>query len=140
MSFEVAKEKAFRYLLVSKKTEQEVRDKLKKLKVDDDIIDKVINYLIELNYINDEEYLDAYIRQCMRLLNYSVFEIKQKMLQKGIKKCIIEKKINELSETSYENNVIARLLNSKLKNMEDIKQKHYLYRRGFKISDYNSEY
>ncbi len=140
MSFEFAKEKALRYLLVSKKTEQEVRDKLKKLKVDNDIIDKVINYLTELNYINDEEYLDAYIRQCMRLLNYSVFEIKQKMLQKGIKKCIIEKKLDELNNTNYENDIINRLLNSKLKNMESIKQKQYLYRRGFKISDYNSEY
>ena len=75
MDFEIAKEKAVRYLVTAKKTEHEVRLKLKKSKFSEEIIDDVVNYLIKINYINDEDYVDAYIRQCMHLLNYSIFEI-----------------------------------------------------------------
>lgn len=137
MDFEIAKEKAVRYLVVAKKTEYEVRMKLKKSKFSDDIIDEVINYLIKIDYINDEEYVDAYIRQCMHLLNYSIFEIKQKLLQKGIKKYIIEEKVDKLKENEYEKKLIQKLMSGKLKNMEEIKVKKYLYRRGLSSSSFN---
>ena len=131
MSFEVAKEKALRYLVTAKKTEYEVRNKLKKSNFEESIIDNVISYLKDLDYINDNDYIDAYIRQCMRLQNYSIYEIKNKLLQKGIKKDIIDKKLEVLRQSSYEQELVNKLLNSKLKNMEEIKQKQYLYRRGF---------
>ncbi len=131
MSFEVAKEKALRYLVTAKKTEYEVRNKLKKNNFEESIIDDVISYLKDLDYINDNDYIDAYIRQCMRLQNYSIYEIKNKLLQKGIKKDIIDKKLEVLRQSSYEQELVNKLLNSKLKNMEEIKQKQYLYRRGF---------
>ena len=135
MNFEVAKEKALRYLVMAKKTEKEVRNKLQKVHCEEEIIDNVIEYLKDLKYIDDEEYVDAYIRQCMRLQNYSIFEIKNKLLQKGIKKYIIEEKISKLSQTGYENELINKLINGKLKDMEPLKQRQYLYRRGFKTID-----
>lgn len=132
MDFEVAKEKAIRYIGISRKTEYEVFQKLKKLKFDDEIINKVIEYIKNLNYLNDHEYVDAYIRQCMRLQNYSIYEIKNKLLQKCIKKDIIDEKIEVLYESDYEKNVVEKLLKGKLKNTDDEKRKAYLYRRGFK--------
>lgn len=132
MDFEVAKEKAIRYIGISRKTEYEVFQKLKKLKFDDEIINKVIEYIKNLNYLNDHEYVDAYIRQCMRLQNYSIYEIKNKLLQKGIKKDIIDEKLEVLYESDYEKNVVEKLLKGKLKNADDEKRKAYLYRRGFK--------
>ena len=83
MSFEAAKEKAIKYIVVAKKTKQEVRNKLTKSGFDDETIEEVISYLEKLNYLDDNEYVDAYIRQCMRLQSYSIYEIKQKLLQKG---------------------------------------------------------
>ena len=140
MELEIAKQKAIAYLVKSKKTEYEVALKLKKLGFESEIIDDVINYFKNLGYIDDNEYVDAYMRQCMRLQNYSLFEIKNKLLQKGIKKDIIEEKLQKFEEKNYdyEKNIVEKLLKSKLKNMEDIKQKQYLYRRGFKnISIYD---
>lgn len=133
MSFEVAKEKAVAYLVRAKRTENEVRLKLKKLSFEENIIDDVILYLKNLHYIDDIEYVDAYIRQCMRLLQYSTFEIRQKLLQKGIKKDIIIEKIESLNDSDYEKKLIHKLLNGKLKSMEPLKQKQYLYRRGFHL-------
>lgn len=139
MDFEIAKEKAVRYLVTAKKTEHEVRLKLKKSKFSEEIIDDVVNYLIKINYINDEDYVDAYIRQCMHLLNYSIFEISQKLLQKGIKKYIIEEKVEKLRNTNYENELTQKLLKGKLKNMEEVKVKKYLFRRGLLKSSFDFE-
>ncbi len=133
MDFETAKEKAIKYIVIARKTSHEVRLKLQKIGVDEDIIDDVIEYLTNLDYINDGEYVDAYIRQCMRLQNYSIYEIKNKLLQKGIKKYIIEEKIEKLNDSDYEENIVSKLLNGKLKDYDELKQKQYLYRRGFKI-------
>ena len=140
MELEIAKQKAIAYLMRSKKTSNEVMLKLRKLGFSNDITQEVISYFTELGYIDDNEYVDAYMRQCMRLQNYSLFEIKNKLLQKGIKKDIIEEKLQVLEDSNYERELVTKLLNGKLKNMEDIKQRQYLFRRGFKnISLYNDD-
>lgn len=145
MDYEVAKEKAIRYIVIARKTEEEVRKKLRKSGFDEKIIDKVIIHLIKLDYINDTDYVDAYIRQCMRLLNYSIYEIKNKLLQKGIKKDIIEEKLQILYESDYEEKIVKKLLKGKLKSMEPLKKKQYIFRRGFKCKilideDYDEYY
>lgn len=132
MDYEVAKEKAIRYIVLARKTEEEVRKKLRRAGCEEKIIDKVIKYLTKLDYINDSEYVDAYIRQCMRLLNYSIYEIKNKLLQKGIKKDIIEEKLLILYSSNYEEKIVDKLLSGKLKSMDPLKKKQYLFRRGFK--------
>ncbi len=138
MDFEAAKQKALKYIGISKKTEYEVTQKLIKLGYNQDIVDKVISYLLDIGYINDYEYVNAYIKQSKRLLNYSTFEIKQKLLQKGIKKDIIEEKLDILKESNYDRLLFDKLISGKCKNMDSLKQKQYLYRRGLS-SDYIDE-
>lgn len=132
MDYANALEVAICYIGISKKTEYEVRQKLIKKKVEAHIIDKVIEYLKELNYINDKAYVDAYIVQNMRLLKYSIKEITYKLLQKGIKKDIMEDKLIILAKKDYENKVIKKIINSKGQRLDELKLKGYIYRRGFK--------
>ena len=54
-----------------------------------------------------------------------------KLIQKGIDKNLVHKKMEEFNGKEYERLLIEKLLNGKLKNMEPLKQKAYLYRRGF---------
>ena len=131
MDFETAKAKAIKYIGISKKTEYEVIMKLKRLNCEDEIIENVIEYITKLGYINDSEYVDAYIGQNMRLSSMSIYEIKQKLLQKGIKKYIIEEKLQVLYDTDYESKVLEKLYSSKFKNMDELKIKKYLYTKGF---------
>ena len=133
MDFEEAKQKAIKYLGISKKTKYEVEQKLKRVGYSQEIIDMVISYLLDIGYINDIDYVQSYIRQNERFLSYSVFEIKQKLLQKGIKKDIIEKEIIPLEESGYDKELIKKLDNTKCKGMEPLKRKQYLYRRGLRI-------
>ena len=135
MELEIAKQKAIAYLVKSKKTSSDVTLKLKKLNFSDEIIEEVVSYFTELGYINDNEYVDAYMRQCMRLQNYSLFEIKNKLLQKGIKKDIIENEITILEDLEYDNKVYEKLMLTKCKDMEPLRLKQYLYRRGLKVDE-----
>lgn len=90
-----------------------------------------MSILPNFGYINDYDYVDAYIRQNMRLCSMSIYQIKQKLLQKGIKKYIIEEKLQELYDTDYESKVLERLYSSKFKNMDELNIKKYLYTKGF---------
>jgi len=128
-----ARDKAIRYIGISKKTEYEVKNKLKGLKIASSVIEQEIEYLKELGYIDDVEYVKSYIKQCDKMHNYSLYEISNKLLQKGIKASIIEQEIDILRETNYEEKVRDKLINGKLKSYDEIKQKNYLYRRGFKV-------
>ena len=93
MNFEQAKERAVKYLVLALRTEKEVKDKLRKLNVEEDIIDEVCEYLKGLGYINDVYYTEAYLRQCESIPKYSKYEIKMKLIQKGIDKDLASEKI-----------------------------------------------
>ena len=134
MNFEQAKERAVKYLVLALRTEKEVKDKLRKLNVEEDIIDEVCEYLKGLGYINDVYYTEAYLRQCESIPKYSKYEIKMKLIQKGIDKDLATEKIANNLNPNYEVKIVDKLMNGKLKNMEPLKQKAYLYRRGFKVS------
>ena len=127
-----AREKAIKYIGISKKTEYEIRNKLKGLKITSSVIDEEIEYLKELGFIDDIQYTKSYLRQCDKLIQYSIYEITQKLLKKGISLDIIEENIGNLKESDYEARVIQKLLNGKLKTYDVKKQKAYLYKRGFR--------
>ena len=70
MDYETAKEKAVRYLVLALRTEEEVKNKLRKLNVEEGIIVQVTEYLKSIGYIDDEKYVEAYIRQCINIPKY----------------------------------------------------------------------
>lgn len=135
MEYIVAKEKAIKYIGISKKTEFEVNKKLKSLGVDSLTISKVIDYLNELGYLDDVDYVRSYIRQNVKMLKYSKYELKQKLLQKGVKVSIIDSEFDNNLPESYELDVKNKLLSGKLKDYDSVKQREYLYRRGFSLDN-----
>ena len=80
-------------------------------------------------------YTEAYLRQCESIPKYSKYEIKMKLIQKGIDKDLATEKIANNLNQNYEVKIVDKLMNGKLKNMEPLKQKAYLYRRGFRLTD-----
>ena len=129
----IAREKAIKYIGISKKTEYEVRQKLKRLQVTSSVIDEEIEYLKELGYIDDMDYTRSFVKQCYKMMQYSIYEIKNKLLQKGVNASIIEVELELLIDSDYELNTVEKLKNGKLKSYDEEKIKIYLYRRGFKL-------
>ena len=129
----LARDKAIRYIGISKKTEYEVRQKLKRLQVTSSVIDEEIEYLKELGFIDDNDYVKCFVRQCAKLKQYSIYEIYNKLLQKRLQTSIIEEELELLKDSDYEEQVKEKLMNGKLKSYDEEKKKAYFYRTGFKF-------
>lgn len=130
MDYENARQRAIKFIALSKKTKHEVINKLEKLSFDEQVISRVVYDLENIGYIDDIDYILSYIKQNIKFLKYSKFEIKQKLLQKGLDKAEVDKQIVLLDNIKYDKELIKKLLDTKLKNMDMQKQKAYLYRRG----------
>ena len=95
--FDKLKTKVLKYILFKKRTEQEVRQKFRE--DSGEMLDDVIEELKELNYINDENYIQRAVNEFKNLKNMSIKEIQYKLMTKGLKKDIIDN-YNSLKELS----------------------------------------
>ena len=134
------KERAIYIITNYSKTEKQLRDKLKQSKkYSETVIDETIKFLKKHNFINDEDYAKRFIE--LHKNTYSIKVLKQKLLQKGIKKDLIES-VFEDSEVKFdEEGIIKKLLLKKCPDYYEIehdmepkeKQKllAFLFRKGF---------
>lgn len=121
------------------KTEKELKDKLKKKGYDETSIDYAIEKAKSYNYINDENYVDTFIRTRAIPSSWGENKIISTLLQKGIDKNVIKEKIEELynSDDKYENalNLAIKKKNT-LSKYDEKKQKERIYSfltsKGFK--------
>ena len=81
--FEIGKEIAIKYIAFKKRTEKEVITKLEVLNYSPSIIDKIIDYLKETDYINDERYLEKYFEELKMVKNWSARHVKQDLYNRG---------------------------------------------------------
>lgn len=129
----IVEDKLMKYVVFKKRTENEVKNKCKMLKYDDEQTDEIIEYLKENGYINDENYVDRYIKNVLRLKECSIKEIKIDLIKRGVDEDLIEKYITEEVE-EFEENSAKNLARKKLKTMELDKVKRYLLNKGFTYS------
>ena len=68
----ILEDKLVKYVVFKKRTVNEVRQKCKTLKYEEETIEEIIEYLIENGYLNDENYVERYIQNVMKLKNCSI--------------------------------------------------------------------
>lgn len=100
-SFIRCKESALRIIERSYKTEKEMRDKLKLKGYEDNSISKSIEFLKEYNFINDTNYVKAFISD--KLNSAGSQKIKYTLMQKGICKDIIDEELSKLNKDNEKN-------------------------------------
>lgn len=137
--FKRAKTLAFQFLKIRNRSEQETRIQLSKKKISSQIIDRTIQYLKNLELINDRQFARDWIH--MRLqkpfgLRRIFFELKQK----GISDEILEEESKVVPRAESEERIVETLARKRLeryKNLDETKQKRrvfeYLVRRGFDV-------
>lgn len=94
--FSYGKNLALYYISFQVRTQKQVYDYLKKHDLENTIIQKIIEELIKENWINDQKYVESFLRQNMTNGDKGPQLIKQKLMQKGISDKIIEKVISEV--------------------------------------------
>lgn len=112
--FDKQKTKVLKYILYKKRTENEIRTKFSK-DIDEEMLNDIIEYLKEAEYINDYEYIEKTINQYMLLKNLSIKEIKYKLYSKGIDKRLLEKYIEKNYDilNKYEKKSAQNIINKK---------------------------
>ena len=129
--FDKLKTKVLKYVLYKKRTEQEVRQKFNDFS--GKLLDVVINYLKEENYINDSSYIEKSINEIKKLKNFSIKEIKYKLLSKGLSKDIIQDYIDNNKEDliEYEINSAKSIILKKSNVMEYNDILNFLRKKGY---------
>ncbi|WP_168198341.1 regulatory protein RecX [Crassaminicella thermophila] len=137
-TYQKAKSKALKLLHFSSRTEKEMREKLKKYEYSDEIIDRVILFLKEYNFINDQELAKQMVKSKSKEKKYGQNRIKQDLYRKGMDIELIENIITEEldRETEYEN--ALSLAQKKVKTIKDTDKRkiyeklgRYLVYRGY---------
>ena len=132
-TFSRGKERALYILERSDKTESELRIKLRQNDYKDEIIDEILRFLREYDYINDSRYAYKYTRYKSKSRSHK--QIRLELLKKGVPSDIIK----EIFDTDQRSEIeTIKYLIKKRKtdccNMED-KERYalinYLMRKGF---------
>lgn len=129
--FDKLKTKVLKYVLYKKRTEREVRQKF--AENTGNLLDNVIEYLREENYINDSAYVEKSINELIKLKNLSIKEVKYKLLAKGISVNMVDDYIVDHKEKmlKYEINSAKNILNKKSNTMEQEDIMNYLRKKGY---------
>ena len=129
--FDKLKTKVLKYILFKKRTEQEVRQKFRE--DSGELLDDVIEKLKELDYINDEIYIQKAINEFRNLKNMSIKEIEYKLMSKGLKKDIINNYIyiNKEELLNYEIKSAKNIFIKKQNLLETEEIINYLKKKGY---------
>ncbi len=136
--FDKEKTKVLKYIIYKKRSEQEIRNKFAKT-IDENMLEDIIEYLKEANYINDKEFIEKTINNFKILKNLSIKEMKYKLMAKGLNKDDIEDYFYENKEEleEYEIKSASNIIYKKSDSMEQDEIKQYLLKKGYKRDSIN---
>ena len=136
--FDKEKTKVLKYIIYKKRSEQEIRNKFAKT-IDENMLEDIIEYLKEANYINDKEFIERTINNFKILKNLSIKEMKYKLMAKGLNKDDIEDYFYENKEEleEYETKSASNIIYKKSDSMEQDEIKQYLLKKGYKMDSIN---
>lgn len=134
--FSQAKNKAFNYLSYRERTIKEMETKLRKKDFSEQIIKKVIDYLLENDYLNEERFAEMWIRSRKRHHPRGRRLIYKELKHKGLKSKLINSALNQYLKREEEIEMAKYLTDKWLRRRtkEDsasYKLKNYLANKGF---------
>ena len=134
--FDREKIRVLKYILYKKRSEYEIRNKFSKT-INENMLDDIIEYLKEAQYIDDKVYIEKTINNFIALKNLSIKEIRYKLLSKGLNKNEIEDYIANNAEElkEYEIKSAKNIIYKKSVTMEEEEIKSFLIKKGYKYEN-----
>ena len=129
--FDKLKTQVLKYVLYKKRSEAEIRQKFSKNA--GKMLDNVVQYLMENDYINDDIYIEKTVNEFQRLKNMSIKEVEYKILSKGISKDKIDNYIYKNKEEllEYEINSAKNIFIKKQNTLNKEEIILYLKKKGY---------
>jgi regulatory protein len=139
-----AKQSALTYATYKLRSRHEVIKKLNSLEVESTIIDKVMEFLEEYNFVNDKEYIKAFINDKTNINKHSLKRIKYDLKSKGLNMTLVDEVLEDYSLVDLELENVTTLYQKKYNQIEarnkytdyEIEQKtmQYLMNKGYNYS------
>ena len=133
-------DKMAKYCAYQERCVKDVRDKLKTFEIPEEEKTKIIDYLLDNRFVNDERFTKAFIGGKINQSGWGVNKIRFHLVQKGIDKDIIEDALGQTDEEVYRQRLIE-ILKTKAKTVKassDFEKKRklaaYAMQKGFEGS------
>ena len=133
-------DKMAKYCAYQERCVKNVRDKLKTFDIPEEDKTKILDYLLDNRFVNDERYAKAFVRGKVNQSGWGVNKIRFHLIQKGINKDIIEEALGQTDEKVYRQRLIE-ILKTKAKTVKadsDFEKKRklaaYAMQKGFEGS------
>jgi len=94
-------EKIQSYCLYQDRCIKEVKNKLYSFKVSSQLVENIVEYLIDNDYLNEERYTKMFIQGKLRIKKWGRIKLKYELRSKGIDIKIINEHINQINEDDY---------------------------------------
>lgn len=96
-------EKIQSYCLYQDRCVMEVKNKLYSFKVSSQLVENIVEYLIDNDYLNEERYTKMFIQGKLRIKKWGRIKLKYELRSKGIDIKTINEHINQITEEDYMN-------------------------------------
>lgn len=94
------KNQALKIIEKSFKSEKEIQDKLLNKGYEEKAVARILDFLVEYNFVNDEKYAEMFIRE--KISSNGKNKIKYLLLKKGISEDVIQDKLNDVKKEDEE--------------------------------------
>ena len=114
-------EKMRSYCIYQERCILEVKKKLTRLQVAPKSKSKIIDHLIEDDYLNEVRFSKSFIQGKLRIKKWGRIKLNYELKIRGIKKFIIDKEINKISKEDYYQ-YFNEFSNNKIKTLKGSKE------------------
>ena len=133
-------DKMAKYCAYQERCVKDVRDKLKTYDIPQEDSDKILDYLLDSRFVNNERFAKSFVRGKINQSGWGLNKIRFHLMQKGIAKDIIDEALGQTDEKVYRQRLID-ILKTKSKTIKaetDFERKRklaaYAMQKGFEAS------
>ena len=130
-------DKMAKYCAYQERCVKDVRDKLKTFDIPEEEKSKILDYLLDNRFVNDERFAQSFVRGKVNQSGWGMNKIRFHLMQKGIDKELIDEALGQTDEAVYRQRLID-ILKTKSKTIKadsDFEKKRklaaYAMQKGF---------
>ena len=130
-------DKMAKYCAYQERCVKDVKDKLKTFDISEEEKTKILDYLLDNRFVNDDRFAKAFVRGKVNQSGWGVNKIRFHLIQKGIDKDIIDEALGQTDNEVYRQRLIG-ILKTKSKTIKadsDFEKKRklaaYAMQKGF---------
>jgi len=133
-------DKMAKYCTYQERCVKDVRDKLKTFDLPDEEKTKILDYLLDNRFVDDERFAKSFVRGKVNQSGWGVNKIRFHLMQKGVDKEIIDEALEQTDEETYRQRLIdiLKLKAKTVKAENDFEKKRklaaYAMQKGFEGS------